>query len=625
MRITSDRAIFLAQSSLGSVARDRSTRIALNSSNASCQSNFERRPPRRTTDAAGGPPSSSNRQPRVPGMVLASGSTSSQPESWFTRKIKIRQIADSGRGSASQRAPGTMATRAPPRQQQRHQQQRQQEAVKVRKITAESGGGASAGGARQQRPRNSADGGGGGGGGGAVLQSSSASAAGRNATGRAASPVLSQSGRRQAAPPRSRSPSPSTRGPAGQPAPAPTSLLAGLLRRQRRAAEPAPAPLGPQPRKCVSFGADAAERPRAATGRPRRPAHEARLYRKGVLQDRQSRGSREAAADDGNLPLSWEECLGGPRALLGAAHDADDELVQRIVNLANKAGLGNIQLNAQDNSGRTAISYLAGNGSALVLEACLALPGCDANLADNEGNAPLHFAAQAGQTECLNILLQRCPDIEVDARNNLGFTPLMKAGLQGRTKCAKILLFAGANPTLRDHGRGLRAEQWARFCCRYVCADVIERFARHRLLEKTTSCRWGSEPELAAQVLQGKLVPVPPTPVQAPPPAGGLRSKIRRVFRTTSNTDKTSFSLVSQLTSAALCASSPVLPKPGDVSPAVKSLLRPLSVPQLRITLVAPQDVVAEKTPDKCSHGTTFTEKIESTMVKPPRTKKNSK
>ena len=43
----------------------------------------------------------------------------------------------------------------------------------------------------------------------------------------------------------------------------------------------------------------------------------------------------------------------------------------------------------------------------------------------------------------MNILLQRCPEIEVDARNASGFTPLMKAALQGRTKCAKILLFAG--------------------------------------------------------------------------------------------------------------------------------------------------------------------------------------
>lgn len=56
------------------------------------------------------------------------------------------------------------------------------------------------------------------------------------------------------------------------------------------------------------------------------------------------------------------------------------------------------------------------------------------------------LVTRTGQTECLNILLQRCPDIEVDARNTLGFTPLMKAALQGRTKCAKILLFAGESP-----------------------------------------------------------------------------------------------------------------------------------------------------------------------------------
>lgn len=66
-------------------------------------------------------------------------------------------------------------------------------------------------------------------------------------------------------------------------------------------------------------------------------------------------------------------------------------------------------------------------------------------------------------------------------------------------------LFTGANPTMRDHGRGLRAEQWARYCGRYVCADIIERFARHKLLEKNISCRWGSEPELATKVLQGKV------------------------------------------------------------------------------------------------------------------------
>ncbi|XP_018405868.1 PREDICTED: uncharacterized protein LOC108782177 [Cyphomyrmex costatus] len=362
-------------------------------------------------------------------------------------------------------------------------------------------------------------------------------------------------------------------------------------------------------KKSVSFSSDTSfEEKRVPYRKP--AVHEAKVYRKGVLQDHIRKETIKS-----KVPPSWEIPSGGPTALLRAAREADDTGLKEIVAQARKVGLKGMDVNVVDSSGRTAISYMAGNGAAAMLELALSFEGVDPNLPDNEGNTPLHFAAQAGQTECLNILLERCPDIEVDARNTLGFTPLMKAALQGRTKCAKILLFAGANPTLRDHGRGLRAEQWARFCGRYVCAEMIERFARHRLLERTTSCRWGSEPELAAKVLQGKVTPIPATPLPQP---SGLKSKIRKVFRTTSSPDRT-FSLVSQLTSAALCASSPALPKP---SPVVKSLLRPLSVPQLRVTLVSQQDFL-EKTSEK--YGTNFTDKIENSIAKPPRSKKKSK
>lgn len=105
---------------------------------------------------------------------------------------------------------------------------------------------------------------------------------------------------------------------------------------------------------------------------------------------------------------------------------------------------------------------MASNGTIDLLELMLQVPGLDPNKPDNEGNTPLHFAAQAGkqnrvffleinynsryskgQVECLNCLASRCRGVEIDARNNLGFTPLMKAALQGRNKCAKLLLFAG--------------------------------------------------------------------------------------------------------------------------------------------------------------------------------------
>lgn len=368
-------------------------------------------------------------------------------------------------------------------------------------------------------------------------------------------------------------------------------------------------------KKSVSFSSDTSfVEKRVPYCKP--TVHEVKVYRKGVLQDRATREENIKA----KVPPSWETPSEGPKALLRAAMEADDTNLKEVVMRARKSGLCDVDVNMTDSSGRTAISYMAGNGAAAMLELALSFEGADPNLPDNEGNTPLHFAAQAGQTECLNVLLQRCPDIEIDARNTLGFTPLMKAALQGRTKCAKILLFAGANPTLRDHGRGLRAEQWARFCGRYVCAEVIERFARHRLLERTTSCRWGSEPELAAKVLQGKVTPIPTTPL--PTSSTGLKSRIRKVFRTSSGPDRSSFSLVSQLTSAALCASSPALPKNGQVPPVVKSLLRPLSVPQLRVTLVSPQDFI-DKTGDKCS--TSFAERIESAIVKPPRSKKKSK
>ncbi|XP_029047449.1 uncharacterized protein LOC114878153 isoform X1 [Osmia bicornis bicornis] len=371
---------------------------------------------------------------------------------------------------------------------------------------------------------------------------------------------------------------------------------------------------GVRVKKSVSFSSDTSFEEKRAPYRRTGAVHEVKAYHKGVLQDH-----TEADTIVRKVPSSWETNSEGRTALLRAARDADDAALNEITLRVGKFGFGDMDVNVADSSGRTAVSYMAGNGTSTMLELALSFDGVDPNTPDNEGNTPLHFAAQAGQTDCLNILLQRCPEIEVDARNASGFTPLMKAALQGRTKCAKILLFAGANPTLRDHGRGLRAEQWARFCGRYVCAEVIERFARHRLLERSTSCRWGSEPELAAKVLQGKVMPIPSTPLS--PPSSGFKSKIRKVFRTTSGPDR-NFSLVSQLTSAALCASSPALPKSSEVPPVVKSLLRPLSVPQLRVTLVSPQDFLDQS---KDKYGSNFAEKIENTVAKQSSRSKKKK
>lgn len=46
---------------------------------------------------------------------------------------------------------------------------------------------------------------------------------------------------------------------------------------------------------------------------------------------------------------------------------------------------------------QTAVSYIASGGSLAMLEALAQFPAVDFNFPDKEGNAPLHFAAQAGK------------------------------------------------------------------------------------------------------------------------------------------------------------------------------------------------------------------------------------
>ncbi|XP_025417093.1 uncharacterized protein LOC112688213 isoform X3 [Sipha flava] len=283
------------------------------------------------------------------------------------------------------------------------------------------------------------------------------------------------------------------------------------------------------------------------------------------------------------------ECI---MQMLKAARDMELDTVVNILT-SHDEEFFRMNINDTDSTGRTLLSYMASSGSVEIVEEIFRVPDLDYNKPDNEGNTPLHFASQAGHSEIVCLLLNNCLQLDIDARNCLGFTPLMKAALQGRTKCAKFLLYAGASPTMRDTGRGLRAEQWARFCGRYNCADAIEKLARNRLLERTTSYgRWGSDPELGPHLLVNGRLMQPPAAItlqRASTQHHSIKSKLKRAFRTSSNPDSSSgtanqYSLVSQLTGAALCASSPALPVHTRTKPMVKSLLRPLTVPKVTVT-----------------------------------------
>ncbi|TKR92168.1 hypothetical protein L596_006873 [Steinernema carpocapsae] len=120
----------------------------------------------------------------------------------------------------------------------------------------------------------------------------------------------------------------------------------------------------------------------------------------------------------------------------------------------------------------------------------------DANIGDNEGNTALIFAAQAGHTAIVQLLIQRFPNLNIDQVNKVGQSALIKAAIQGRVGCAKVLLKSGADPYKRDYSRGFCALEWAEYVSRTECAHTIANYMiepckspPHKLTKATPSLK----------------------------------------------------------------------------------------------------------------------------------------
>jgi uncharacterized protein len=130
-----------------------------------------------------------------------------------------------------------------------------------------------------------------------------------------------------------------------------------------------------------------------------------------------------------------------------------------------------IDLNALNDKGESALMLAALKGQ-LELAEKMVKKGADVN---KTGWTPLHYAASAGQTAVINLLLENHSYIDAESPN--GSTPLMMASMYGTPDSVKLLLNEGADPSLKNQ-QGLTALDFARRANRDDTAQLIVKTIR---------------------------------------------------------------------------------------------------------------------------------------------------
>ncbi|MCD4779062.1 MAG: ankyrin repeat domain-containing protein [Candidatus Omnitrophica bacterium] len=96
------------------------------------------------------------------------------------------------------------------------------------------------------------------------------------------------------------------------------------------------------------------------------------------------------------------------------------------------------------------IHCAASNGHTKIIEIILGQPHSKINAQINSGATALHYAANGGFNDIVEILLMR-DDIEIDLQDQYGYTPLHNAVLKGYTKIVRLLIRAGADVTRKNN------------------------------------------------------------------------------------------------------------------------------------------------------------------------------
>ncbi|XP_042204799.1 mucin-5AC-like [Homarus americanus] len=228
----------------------------------------------------------------------------------------------------------------------------------------------------------------------------------------------------------------------------------------------------------------------------------------------------------------------------------EDQVVRLLKELTATGALEATEVNQADRSGRTPLSYSCANAFQRVVETLTALSGVEINKPDTDGNTPLHYAAQAGHTEVVSHLVNKCNrSVDLDARNALGFLP-HEGGAAGEDQDSEDTTLCWRLPPPS------RLRAWAVSMSRlYTGRHVSRRSRAFRSHAPATSATGG---------------PVTPISSLTPPVPSTRWAKIKKAFHKSES--KKEFSVVTNLSTMAVCATSPLLPT------AVTSDLKPHQV-----------------------------------------------
>lgn len=99
-----------------------------------------------------------------------------------------------------------------------------------------------------------------------------------------------------------------------------------------------------------------------------------------------------------------------------------------------------IDLNLCDQYQRTALNVAMSLGHSIPLKLLLDMPLLDVNKVDKVGRSPLWMAAHEGHHKCIDLLLKKRKDADINACCSQGNSPLIVATVQNKPECVRLLL-----------------------------------------------------------------------------------------------------------------------------------------------------------------------------------------